>query len=192
MSRETALNVLIGAMLLLILGGGFAVCAEAFGFAVHYADLAVKHYFPALTHAWRIELLGSISVVILIGCARQLSKRLWMNAFLSFTAVVAIVLPWLLSADSRSGLDGTASRFPLVWFIWFFLPQATRIPRSEFFGCALMIVAAFAINTGLLGAGLLETFIEISLYIGIMGWILVKSRDGKFGDPWRIFSPSNT
>src|SRR5713101_5012402 len=117
MSRETALNVLIGTMLLLILGGGFAVCAEAFGFALYGANLAVRHYFPAVVHAWNIEFFGLISLVILIGCARQLRKRLWTNAFLSFIAVATIVLSWLLNANPRPGLGGAALRFPLVWFI---------------------------------------------------------------------------
>jgi hypothetical protein len=192
MSRETTVNVLIGTMLLLILGGGFAVCAEAFGFALYSADLAIRHYFPAVAHAWKIELLGLISLVVLIGCAKQVRKRLWTNAFLSSIAVVTIVLPWLLTANPHPGLDGTPSRFPLAWFIWIILPQATRPSRREFIGCASIIAAAFAIDSGLLVSRPLETVIEIGMYLAIMGWILVGARDGKFGEPRGIFSPSST
>lgn len=192
MSRETAQNVLIGAMLLLILGGGFAVCAEAFGFALYSADLAVRHYLPSVAHAWRIELLGFISVVILIGCARQVRKRLWMNAFLSFTGAVTMVLPWLLSGDLHRVLGGPSLGFPMVWFIVLILPQATRASRGEFVGCAAMIATAFAVNSGLLGRGRLETVTEIGFFIAILAWVFVRSRDGSFGEPWRIFSPSST
>jgi hypothetical protein len=192
MSRETAVNVLIGTMLLLILGAGFAVCAEAFGIALFAADLAVRHYFPAVAHAWRIELLGLISLLILIGCANQVRKRLWTNAFLSLIAVVTIILPKLLTANQHPGLDGTPSRFPLAWFIFLILPQTTRTSRNEFIGCASIIVAAFAINSGLLSSGPLETVVEIGLYVAILGWILVGARDGKFGEPWGIFSASRT
>jgi hypothetical protein len=192
MSRETAGNVLIGAVLLLILGGGFVVCAEAFGFALYAADLALRHYLPAVAHGWNIEFFGFISLVILIGCARQVRKCLWTNAFLSFAAVATIVLPWFLNANPRPGFGVSGLRFQEVWFIFLILPQATRASRAEFIGCASIIAAAFAINSGLLGAGLLDTLIEISLCVWIAGWILVKSRDGGYGDPWGIFSPSST
>jgi hypothetical protein len=192
MSRETAQNVLIGSMLLLILGGGFAVCTEAFGLALYSADLAVKHYFPAVAHPSNIEFFGFISLVMLIGCARQMRKRLWTNAFLSLVAVVTIVLPWLLNANPHPALGSAALRFPLVWLLALILPQTTRTSRGEFIGCASILAVAFAINSGLLGSGLLEIVIEISLCVGIARWVMVRWLAGSFGDPWRVFSQSNT
>ena len=195
MDGETTIDVLIGTLLLLVLAAICIACVGAFGLALYAVNVAVNHYVPAAADAWNIKVFGTISLVLLIVCVRQLLKRRWTNAFLSSAAVVTIILPWLLNANPHPGLDGTILRFPLQWFIALILPQTIRVSRAEFTACASIITGAFAINIGLLRPGFVETLFEISLCIVIMRWILVKARDGRYGDPWgilSIFSPRHT
>ncbi len=189
--RESAINVLLGAILL----GAFAVSVLAVAGAIwtvlYTIDLAVKHFLPAVDRPWDIEFYGLICLAILALGVKQSWRRLSTNAFLSFAAAPSILLPWLFNSQPHHAA-GLALRFPIAWFIVLLLPRYSRIPLSEFVACASIISASFALNAGLLGSGALSTIVGMVLSVAVIARALIDARDGKYGEPWSVFSPSTT
>ena len=185
------INTLLGALLVLIFAFLVAATFGLIASAAYAIRLAVGHFLPGMVRPWNSVFYGLVSLAILIGCAKQIGNRLWTNAFLSFIAALTIALPWLLNFNPRTAL-GDSLRFQVTWFVFLLLPQMTRISRGEFVACASVLAAAFALNVGLLGSGALSTVAEISLSVAVIRWILIRARDGRYGEPWKIFSASRT
>jgi hypothetical protein len=148
--REIATNVLLGLILLVV----FAIPVVAVVAAVGYLFLAIgaplTHYLSRLGLPEDVLLYGFLSVAAIWGGVSHLRKRQWVNAF-----IVLMVVPVIVStvfAVVRSPLDG--SRFPWIWLvIMVLLPSASSLTRLEFMLSAFVAGGAFAVNTGLLGAG---------------------------------------
>jgi hypothetical protein len=189
--REVVINTLLGTLLVLIFAFLVAATFGLIASAAYAIRLAVGHFLPGMVRPWDAVFYGFVSLAILIGCAKQIGNRLWTNAFLSFIAALTIALPWLLNSNPRTGL-GDSLRFQVTWFVFLLLPQMTRISRGEFVACASVLAAAFALNVGLLGSGTLSTVAEISLSVAVIRWILIRARDGRYGEPWKMFSASRT
>jgi hypothetical protein len=184
MTRETLVNVGLGFILLIAFAVPFLGCIGAIFLVLYAVGSAVKHFVPAVAHTGDVALNGFVCLGILAVGARQLWLRMWANAFLSLTAAVTILLPWLLSPRPHHLSADLAIQFPVVWLIVYLLPPYSRLSRGEFAFCASVIAANFALNTGLLGSGALSTIVGAGLAIAVIAWIFVCARDGKYGEPW--------
>jgi hypothetical protein len=174
--KETAVNVLLGALLLSALAAPFAGVMLAF----YGVDQALKHFFPALAHRGDVAFYGLMSLSLCMICLGQLRKRLWTNLFLSSTASVSLILPRLLNTQSHSPLVGFDLRFQFAWFLVFFIPQNIPVSRNQFLMWSAFVVALFADNAGLLGSGWLSTTVEVASWAVAVAWSLVTVRADEF------------
>jgi hypothetical protein len=191
-TRETMVNVGLGFILLIAFAVPILGCIGAVGVVLYAVDVAVKHFFPAVARPWDVEFYGFLCLVIFVVGARQAWRHLWANAFLSFTAALSIIVPWLFNLQLHHRFSGLALQFPITWFVVYLLPGYSRISLGQFVSCASIIAVSFALNAGLLGAGTLSTIVGATLSIAIIARVLVDARDGKYGEPWSFFSASRT
>jgi hypothetical protein len=173
MTRETAINVLLGVTLISAVALPFLALALAF----HGLDLALTHFFPKIKDSTNLLVDIGFFLGLLTTGTQQLRKRLWTNAFLSLSAAAIILLLWLLS--SQPPFSGMSS----VGFVAVFIVlNFTRIPsRAEFIGAATMIALSFAAQTGLLGSGSLSVFVKTCVYLAACAWILILARSDNPG-----------
>jgi len=171
MTRDTAINVLLGVTLIL----AFALPCLALAFAFHGLDLALRYFFPKIKDSTNLLITVGFIFSFLMTGTQQLRKRLWTNAFLSLSAAAIVLLLRLLPAQPPfSGLSS-------VWFVALFIAlYFTRIPsRAEFIGAATMIALSFAVQAGLLGSGSLSVFVKTSVVLAACAWILILARSDR-------------
>ena len=171
MTRDTAINVLLGVTLI----SAFALPFLALAFAFHGLHLALRHFFPMLNN--QPDLLLNVGFVLGLPMTgtQQLRKRLWTNAFLSLSAAAVGLLLWLHS--SQPPFSGMSSLWFVAMFIVFY---STRVPsRAEFIGAATVIALSFAVQTGLLGSGSLSVFVKTCVVLAACAWILILARSDR-------------
>ena|SRR5256885_12798827 len=163
MSRETALDVLLGTILLLVFAAGFGACVLLIGLSVHSADVVFKHFSPALPRsAW---VLGLLVILSLVSGVRQLFRKdRRRSIFLSFAVVPAFLS--IMFANSRSDLGIGGSYWMLALLPLLSMPGDSSPTRFRFFATASVICAIVAINAGLMGFGLLARIVTDCFLLG--------------------------
>ena len=188
--RETASDVLLGAILLITFAVLCLVLAGAVLLPIYAVDRAVKHFLPGLGRHWDLEFYGLLCIAAFACGLTGLWKRRWTNAFLSLATI-----PMMLSipfATIRSAVrsDGPFAVWPLFLI---FVVQYVPLTRFEFFAAALTISGCVAVNTGLLGSGVVAHFIAYCILFATFVWFVVDTRRlrTKITDT-NSFSPTST
>jgi len=176
--KETAVNVLIGTMLLSAFALFVAAYMGAIGLAFYGVNLAAKHLFPGLDRASDIEFYGFACLAALLWSVQHLRKRLWPNAFLSFAIVVAITLIGLADLHSGRGHNGF---FFLAWplFLLLVMPLEHPLRRWEFVLGAIFVSAGVAATTGMLGSTAIARYVPNGVVLGVFAWFIVNTRLGR-------------
>ena len=183
MDRQQVIDALIGLMLLLALAVVFVVPFAAIWLVLRGIALGLRHYFPAVSSD--LWFYGLVSLAIFGGAIRQLHKRLWERAFLSFAGSTAIFLLGISRLSHR--LIGLHD--PTFMVAWIACVLSVRGParfgaRTGFFWAAATIGLSFALGSGLLGLSWLSSVVSFGLTVGMLAWIFLGVRDVGPESPW--------
>jgi disulfide bond formation protein DsbB len=187
--RDMVVNTLLGLLLISALGLPLLL-----GFAVlKGASLVITSFWPQLAHHQDALLLGFMALGALTAAIQQSRKRRWRSALLSFAALPMILSICFAGAHSSFGLNGAfwiAGFFPV-----FFLPPDSAPTRFQFFAAAAAISAVVAVNTGLLGSGLIARIVSDCVLAGLFIWSAMWARELSSGPkdpgPQAPLSPTN-
>jgi hypothetical protein len=176
--RETASNVLLGAILLAAFALLCLVLVGAVLLPVYAADLAVKHFLPGLGRRWDLEFYGLLCLVALASGLIDFWKRRWTNAFLALATIPMILSIPFATVRSAVRSDGP---FP-VWPVFLiFVVQHTPLTRFEFLAAALTISGCVAVNAGFFGSGIVAHYIAYCFPLATFVWFIVQVRRGRIG-----------
>jgi len=178
MSRGTALDVLIGTMLLLIFAGGVAAYALALGVSLYAINLGVTRFLPALHHHEMSAILAILVFLSLVSGVRQARKHCWRNAFLSLAIAPMILSILFANPGSAFGLNG--SWWAVCIFVILGVPSGSPATRFRFFVIASAVCTIVAVNAGLLGAGLARIATDCVL-VGCFAWLVKDARENWSG-----------
>jgi len=167
--REIVVNTLLGLLLILIWTLPFLLAIAV----LKGACLVITRFWPHLAHFQNAEYLG-ITLAVLISAVRHSRKRHWRIAFLSFAAFPMILSVWFAGAHSSLGFYGNY-QFVIV-LAALFMPLDSVPTRLQFFAAASAICAVVAVNTGLLGSGLMARIVSACLLAGFSLWIVIEAR----------------
>ncbi len=163
--REITLNTLLGFLLVLIFAIPFALGIVALGFVFNAVDLTIKHLLPGFGRHSDVAFYAFLCLWSLISGIDHLRKRLWPSAFLSLTLIPTSVSFLVYVTKSVFGDD---KLFVMIWIV-ILLTSRLRPTRLEFMGSAFVIGASFAINTQLLGSGIVARIAMYCVIVAIMG-----------------------
>lgn len=186
MRRDTAINFLVGALLVLAFAAICLACAVPILLAIGALRSLAGFLLPAASRI-DIEIFCFLSLALLVVCLKQIRKRIWPNVFLSVLAIPTIMLPYLLNFRTHYVSPDTVTALLIV-----LLPEDTRVSRVEFISWAAILAASFAANVGLLGSGVLSRIVEFSLGMLVLGWVVIKIRDRRYGTGSTFLSPKNS
>ena len=163
--REMVVNTLLGLLLVFIFAAPFIVGIVVFDYTSNAVNLAVKHYMPSFAHHSDVAFYSLACLSSLISGIGQLRKRLWSSAFLCLALIPMIVSFLAYGAGSVFGDD---KLLVIIWIV-ILLTSRLRPTRLEFMGSAFVIGASFAINTQLLGSGIVARVAMYCVILTIMG-----------------------
>jgi hypothetical protein len=183
--REIVVNTLLGLLLISVPALLFLLGIAA----LKGAGLVITHFWPQLAHSQDKAFLGFFALCLLPAAIRYSRKRLWRNAFLCFAALPMILSIWFGGAQSSLGLNGNfwVAGILLVSFI----PPDSSPPRFQFFAVASAISAVVAVNTGLLGSGIMARIVSACLLAGLSLWIVIEARRDSNSTEDRGLSPTS-
>jgi hypothetical protein len=186
--REIVVNTLLGLLLVSALPVFFLV-----GLAVlKGASLVIASFWPQVAHPQNAAFVGFVALAALTSSVRHFRKRRWRNAFLTFAALPMILSFWFAGAHSSLGLGGD---FWIAGVLFVFIPPDSAPTRFQFFAAATVISAVVAVNTGLLGFGLMSRIVSDCLLAGFYIWCVNEFRrnwnDTKDPVPQAPLSPTN-
>jgi hypothetical protein len=173
--REIVVNTLLGLLLVSVAALPFLL-----GIAVlKGADRLITSFWPQLADSRNAALLGFMTLAALTSAVAHSRKRRWRNAFLCFAALPMIPSIWFAYPHSSFGLNGD------FWIASFFLilsiPPDSAPTRFRFFATASAISAVIAVNTGLLGSGLIPRIVSDSVLAGLFIWFVIEARRNSNG-----------
>lgn len=172
--RETAVNILIGALLLVIFAAICAAICSLFGLSLYALSLAVKHFLPGVSgDVWFFALILFLSISSAIG---DLRKRLWPNAFVSLS-IVAILFAALLGAATRHDTSWWFKVYPL--FLLLLITNGRALRSWELALAGALVVVEILLNAGLL-MGTPSRIVEVCTSAGVLAWLVVQIRRGQF------------
>ena len=175
--RETASNLLLGAILL----AAFALlCLVLFGavlLPVYAAELAIKHFLPGLGRHWDLEFYGLLCLAALGSGIVDFWKRRWTNAFLSLATIPMMLSIPFATVRSAVRSDGPFAAWPALLI---FVVQHVPLSRLEFFASALTISGCIAVNTGLLGMGTAAHYVAYCILFAVFAWFVIRIRHERF------------
>jgi hypothetical protein len=164
--REIVVNTLIGLLLIsvpaLLFMLGFA--------ALKGAGLVITSFWPQLAHSQDAVLLGFFALSVLASAVAHSRKRHWRSAFLSFAALPMILSVWFGDPHSSFGLGGDFWIGMLLVPAVFSIPPDSAPTRFHFLAAASAIFAVIAVNTGLLGSGLIARIVSDCVFAGVFIW----------------------
>lgn len=156
--RETAINALLGVLLLFAFGLCVAACFAAMLVAFYVTGLLFNLFLPEVSQPPVYTFYGLLVIYCLWYAVRHLRKGRWWNAFFSF-AMIPILISSLLSGP-HSFLGQTLD-YSAIWCLVFFTVNNCAPTRYELMLGSFVVAAAIAVNTGLLGSG---TAAQVTVY----------------------------
>jgi len=184
MNRETAINVLLGTLLIAACAAPFVAVMGALWLAFYVTDAVVRHFWPSVSLHPDAILNAFMCLGIVFALFQLVRERLWRNAFLTLTAGVTFALCWLCepSRSSRHFADD-----PTLWLVVLALvvfSQKVPIPRREFFAAAALNTTVSALTTGLFGLGTFARIVSTCAWLAAVAWIIISARrDVKWDGP---------
>ncbi len=178
MQRETAINVLLGAVLVSIFSLGVAAVFLALRLALYATDWLVARAFPALRDHQSIAIIGVLTTFLLVSSVQSFRRRAWRKAFVdvALPAVYALVL----ATDLRLG----RSPDPLWFFVFVVgmgnmpksnMPSADISKRELFVSC--FICTLLMVETVWFGFGTAHELIRDSMYVFLFAWFSMRVRE---------------
>jgi hypothetical protein len=168
--REIVVNTLLGLLLISALGLPFLLAFAA----LKGADLVITSFWPQLAHSQDAVFLGFMALGVLASAIMHSRKRHWRSGFLSFAALPMILSIWFAGAHSSFGLNGVY-QFVII-LAALFMPLDSAPTRFQFFAAASAISAVIAVNTGLLGSGVMARIVSFCLLSGFFLWFVIEAR----------------
>ena len=186
-SRETAINVFVGALLLLAFAVPVIACVAALGLVFYSLNAAAHHFLPALAAAKDIAFFVVLCLVSAVAGVRCLRKRLWPNALLSFAVISLPLASWSGAFWFGANWHGSARPFGLPWSLtWpmlllFTIPADRGLRRWEIVLLGTLLGAGIVLNTALLGQGTSASVVADGFYLAAFAWMSIQFRRGEFG-----------
>jgi hypothetical protein len=187
--REIVVNTLLGLLLISVWALPFLLAFAV----IKGAGLLITHFWPQLAHSQDAVFLGFMASGVLACAIRRSHERRWRSAFLSFAAFSMILSFWF--ADPRSLFSFNGENWIAIIFVTFFILPDSAPTRFHFFAAASAITAVIAVNTGLLGSGLIARIVSDCVFAGLFIWWLTYARELLNGpenaDPQAPLSPTS-
>jgi hypothetical protein len=165
--REIVVNALLGLLLISVAALPFLLAMAVF----KGAGLVIASFWPQLAHSQNAVLLGFIAAGALASAIGHSRKLRWRNAFLAFAALPMILSIWFADAHSSFGFNG--EYWIASFFLIFSIPLDSVPTRFHFFAAASAISAVVAVNTGVLGSGLIARIVSDCVLAGLFLWFVV-------------------
>lgn len=146
--RDTAVNVLLGLILLLIFALPIVAAIVVFGYLVLAISPGLTHYLSGL--GLPRQDAGSYFILCLISIAsgvRSLRKRFWSNALLSFAVIAMVAAHWYGVAGGQA--DMVFPIWPLLLLL--LIPADRSLRRWEIAVDGILLSAGSVLSAGLLG-----------------------------------------
>jgi hypothetical protein len=172
-SRETAVNLLLGVVLVLIFAVLVGAVVATFGIVLYATDLVVKHVFPGLARSWNAEFYGVPCLWSLIAGIGHLRKLRLRNTFLSLAIIPMIVSVWFASPNSPLR-DNAFFMWP--WFMVLLIPADSLLTKLEFTLGGFVVTTTFAVNAGLLGSGTFARVATDCVFVAVFALVVVYFR----------------
>jgi hypothetical protein len=169
--RDIVVNTLLGVLLVSVAALPFLLAMVV----IKGAGLVITSFWPQLAHPQNAALLGIMAFAVLTPAVVHSRKRRWRNAFLSFAALLMILSIWF--ADPRSSFAFKGEYWIASFFLIFSIPRDSTPTRFHFFAAASAISAVIAVNTGLLGSGLIVRIISDCVFAGFFIWFAMYARE---------------
>jgi hypothetical protein len=176
--RDIVINTVLGFLIVAIFLFPFLLFAVVAEYILRALNLSVGYLFPGTANL-KVVILAVFLIVSLVSAVGQVWKRRWRNAFLSFAMLPLFASVCLADAHSLLGLRGPFWIFGLLPI--FAIPEASGPTRSQFLLVASTICAVIAINTGLLGSGLVARIIAGCVLVGLALWFIIDVRQRDAG-----------
>jgi hypothetical protein len=177
--RDILVNTLLGLLLVFVFALPFFLALVVLSFVLEAAGLLIARFWPQWAHSQEAVFLGLIALAELTSAIGHWRKRQWRNAFLSFAAVPMILSIWLAAAHSSLGLNGPY--WIAILFLIFSIPLESVATRVNFFVAASGICAVIAVNTGMLGSGLIARIVSDCVLAGVFLWFANAVRHNRYG-----------
>lgn len=172
-ARDTTVNVLLGVLLVSVFLLPFFLYVLVAEYVLHALSLGVQHFFRGTVNP-KIVVLAVFLLISLASSIQHVWKRRWRNAFLSFVILPMIASAWL--ADVHSPLGFQAPLWLVMLFPIFAISEESAPTRPHFVLAASAACAMIAINTGLLGSGILARVIADCTLTGLVIWFVFDVR----------------
>jgi hypothetical protein len=172
--RDIVVNTLLGLLLVSVFALPFFLGIAILPVVLKGAGLAIASFWPKLAHPQNAAILVLIALCALTPAVVHSRKRRWRNAFLSFAALPMILSIWFADAHSSFGLNG--DYWIVILLVAFSSPPDSAPTRFHFFAAACAISAVVAVNTGLLGYGLIARIVSDCVFAGLFIWFVVDAR----------------
>jgi len=177
--REIAVNVFLGAALVLTFFAIVALGFLALWLAFYACDLAALHFFPGFANHQERTFFAIVAIIWASNFVWVLHSRHRREAFLNLLGAITFALVAL------GNLGSGGESFPL----WLFVPVILVLPRSSpadqdvsrahFFRGVTFFSVVVALSTGLLGSGAFARFATGCVYIIAGIWWLMWVRKAR-------------
>jgi hypothetical protein len=171
--RDVVVNTLVGVLLVAVFLFPFLLFVVVAEYVLQALNLTIEHFFPGTVDP-RVLIVGVSLLFSLVSGVTQARKKRWRNVFLSFAMIPVIASMWLADPHSPFGLQANFWAFGLLPM--YAIGEGSDLTRSHFFLAASAICAAIAINTGLLGSGLVARIIAGCVLVGLALWFITDVR----------------
>jgi hypothetical protein len=175
--RDIVVNTLLGLLLLLIFAVPCVLFVVVLSYLLQGGILAVKHFWPAIPNPPEIAIFGLLLVVSLVSGVRQLRKRDWTGAFLSFVIFPTMLSMWLSHIHTLVGGHASGLAPGAILLVISILPGDRPMTRFKFVTGASLVGATVAVNTDLLGSGALGRLVAGCVVIGIFLRFAIDARE---------------
>ena len=173
--RDVAVNTLLGIFLVSVFLLPFLLALFVAGYVLQAVDRWMKPFLPRTVYPELLLFYFLLCAVSLFLGVADLRRKNWRNAFLFFAFLPMIVSMWLTDPHSMLGVRGAFWQWP--FFLLISAQTDSRLTWLEFVVGATTVAAAVAVNTGLLGAGLLFHVVSecvIASVAGVFVWSMVR------------------
>lgn len=182
--REIALNTLLGLFLLAVLFCYLTAIGLSFLFGFVGLDWIVRRLLPGIGLPAGFSFIGIWALIVAWSAVGHIRNGRWRNAFLLFASVPLMGFAWFgpipLSSE-RYGFPGLHI-FPVFMVIG--IAGHATLGKLKFLVTACVTAASLAVNSGLLGDGIVSRTVANCLLAVVVVWFIAVARaNNKAADP---------
>jgi hypothetical protein len=174
MSRETATNTALGAVILIAASSIFLIIVAGAWLALSSLSYVWNLFLPGVLIPTSGALFVILVAISLLNGITRLRSRRWKDAFLCFAIFPVIVSIGL--ADAHSPLARGPIVLPIMIVLALMPNERLPTSRLEFFLGAFIVAGVVALNAGILGWGTVARALSFSIPAAALVSVVVSVR----------------